>query len=312
MIKKIIIFCFFSTMAQAQEPSITSGLATKTHDNLIDCGPRSRITAVGTITSTDGKEWAVPADTAFLTADKATDLYNECGGTELGSVAELDLSAVPLYDVGGDEEFVAYIFGDNYFEFYVNGKLLAVDPVTFTPFNANVIRFKATRPMTVAVKMVDWEEHLGIGAEVSGSRTYHAGDGGLVMHIKDMEGNTVSITDESWKAETFYTAPLSDLSCLNVTANSRDSSGCSYTAVEDGSILSAAHWDVPNNWASPDFDASHWPNAHLFTNETVVVHNKRGYTNFTDLFDDPSADAQFIWSSNLILDNLVLIRTTIE
>jgi hypothetical protein len=34
--------------------------------------------------------------------------------------------------------------------------------------------------------------------------------------------------------------------------------------------------------------------------------------NFTDIFDDPKADADFIWSSNLILDNLVLLRQTVE
>lgn len=65
-------------------------------------------------------------------------------------------------DTGGGEEFVAFLFADNYFELYVNGELLAIDPVPFTPFNSNVIRFTADRPATIAVMMVDWEENLGL------------------------------------------------------------------------------------------------------------------------------------------------------
>ncbi len=49
-----------------------------------------------------------------------------------------------------------------------------------------------------------------------------------------------------------------------------------------------------------------------FTNDTVGVDNKRSYTNFTDIFDGSRADAEFIWSSNLVLDNLVLMRTIVE
>lgn len=40
--------------------------------------------------------------------------------------------------------------------------------------------------------------------------------------------------------------------------------------------------------------------------------NKPAYTNFTDIFDEPINDAQFIWSSNLILDNQVIVRHTVN
>lgn len=43
---------------------------------------------------------------------QAADLFNECGGKELASLSELDLSTVPLMDAGGTEEFTAYIFAD--------------------------------------------------------------------------------------------------------------------------------------------------------------------------------------------------------
>jgi hypothetical protein len=52
--------------------------------------------------------------------------------------------------------------------------------------------------------------------------------------------------------------------------------------------------------------------ATTYTNDTVGVHNKPAYMNFTAIFDAPGADAQFIWSSNLILDNLVIVRRTFD
>lgn len=311
----------FSHQSMASEaPSFTTGVAKTTITNLVECGRRSRVSGVGTITSDDGKEWTVPAATHFATATKAADLYNECGGITLSSSKAIDLSAVPVLDAAnGDaaaEEFVAYIFADNYFELSVNGQLLAVDPVPFTPFNANVVRFKAIRPVTIAVMMVDWEENLGLGSESNRGKAYHPGDGGLVAHIKNIEGNvegnTVAITDDSWLAQTFYTSPLDTRDCLVINGNVRDSSACSEDGVNDASQFSGAHWDVPANWTAPEFDASNWPQAVTFTNDTVGVNNKKSYTNFVDIFDDKSADAQFIWSSNLVLDNLVLLRKTIK
>ncbi len=65
------------------------------------------------------------------------------------------------------EVITGYIVADNYFEFYVNGKLVAVDPVPFTPFNSTIVKFKATRPVTYAFELVDWEEDLGLGTEVN-------------------------------------------------------------------------------------------------------------------------------------------------
>ncbi|RVU85930.1 hypothetical protein EOL70_00315 [Leucothrix sargassi] len=299
--------------ASAEQPSFTLGPATtQLKAALIDCGPGSRNTAVGEIKSEDGKVWTVPAATAFETATKATDLYNECGGVELDSVSELDLDKVPVIDAGGSETFSAYIFGDNYFELYINGKLMAVDPVTFTPFNSNVVKFKVDRPFTVAFKMVDWEETLGLGLESNRGTSLHPGDGGLVAQIQDASGKTIAITDGSWKAQTFYTAPIVDRSCLKVDGQTRNSSACDDQTIKSASTTSAAHWAIPENWADADFDDSAWPAATTFTNRTVGVNNKRSYTNFTDLFDAKDADAQFIWSSNLVLDNLVLLRTTVK
>lgn len=315
MIKPTILcacLCTLATPILAQEASFTTGPATQINPGLFDCGSRSRVSAVGEIASDDGTVWTVPAATNFETAPKAADLYNQCGGAQLSSLSDLDLASVPVMDAGGKEEFTAYIFADNYFELYVNGKLLAVDPVPFTQFNSNVVRFTAERPVTIAVMMVDWEENLGLGSESNRGKKFHPGDGGLVAHIQTAAGETVSITDAKWKAQTFYTAPLNERSCLVVDGQNRDSSACSQEGVDDASGYSAAHWAIPDDWMMPSFDDSIWPNASTFTNDVVGIKNKPAFTNFVAVFDDQEADAEFIWSSNLVLDNLVLLRTSIK
>lgn len=315
MIRRIILgglFCASASCLFAQEATFTTGLATETNSGLISCGKKSRASAVGEITSDDGTVWTVPAATHFDSAFKATDLFNECGGTELSSLSRLDLQRVPLLDAGGSEEFVAYLFADNYFELYVNGKLIAIDPVPFTPFNSNVVRFTAERPVTIAVMMVDWEENLGLGSENNRGKAFHPGDGGFVAHLHDANGKTVSITDENWRAQTFYTAPIVDRDCLVVDGQQRNSSACDESGVDDASGFSGAHWAVPEDWMLPSFNDGNWPVATLYSNDTVGVNNKKAFTNFQDIFDTPGADAQFIWSSNLVLDNLVLLRTTLE
>lgn len=318
MLKSVIFVLMVFTISvgslKAQEsPSFSTGLANTIHSNLFKCsGKRARVSPVGTIRSDDGRQWIVPAATQFQSAIKATDLYNVCSGVTLQKLSDLNLNKVPVIDVGGENIYTAFIFADNYFELYINGKLIAVDAVPFTPFNSSVVRFKAKRPFTIAVMGVDWEENSGLGSERNRGVDYHPGDAGFVAVIKDDKGHTVAVTDKSWRAQTFYTAPLNDRLCLKLKGSVRDSLTCSTSSVRDGRAFSAAHWQVPTNWFKPDFDDSSWPYAFLFTNETVVVNNKPAYMNFRDVFDDPKHDAQFIWSSNLVLDNLVLMRRTIQ
>ncbi|MBT0958217.1 hypothetical protein IV417_12535 [Alphaproteobacteria bacterium KMM 3653] len=300
-----------ASAAQAQDPSITTGAAETTIPTLYECAG-GRPTAVGEITAQDGTLWTVPAETQFTEAPKAADLYNECNDVRPSGTAEVDLSAIPVIDAGGSEEFTAYLFGDNYFELYANGQLLAVDAVPFTPFNSSVVRFTAQRPVTLAVKMVDWEENLGLGSEKGRGVSYSPGDGGLTMLVTDQDGEAVLLSDETWRAQTFYTGPLTEAECLSTDGPLRDSSACEIPRSNDGSSYKAAHWEVPADWFTPEFDDSAWPQATTYDNDTVGVDNKPSFTNFPDLFDREGADAQFIWSSNLVLDNLVLLRRTID
>ncbi len=296
--------------------SVTQGLAKTDRANIYEC-ERGRKTDVGTIISSDGKSWTVPALTNFNNEEFpfAADLHNPCNGNTyanaeeaLSKLADSDIIAI---DETGDL-YTAYIFADNYFEMYVNGQAVGKDNVPFTQFNSNVVRFKVNKPFTIAMKLVDWEEHLGIGTEKSRGKSSPAGDGGMVAVIKDADDKIISITGENWKAQTFYTAPIKDLSCVSEKGSIRQSNNCDETDSDEGSSYFGLHWELPMDWEKQSFDDADWPNAVTYTNETIGVDNKKAYTNFKDIFDDKEQDAQFIWSSNVVLDNEVIVRYTVE
>jgi phosphatidylethanolamine-binding protein (PEBP) family uncharacterized protein len=296
-------------------PSLTQGLATLVEANLFPAG--SRIAAIGNIKDDAGTTWIVPAEVNFNnnSIPFASDLYNSYvtgHDYDNASTAIAALNDSDIIKIDDDGEVIsAFIFADNYFELYVNGIAVGKDPVPFTEFNSNIVRFKVKQPFTVALHLVDWEENLGTGTEQNQGNNYHPGDGGLVAVFKDSNGEIIGKTDGNWKAQTFYTAPLQDVSCLTQNDGLRSSAACSNSAPTDIDQVYAAHWSLPDDWSSTNFDDSTWPSASTYSNATVGIDNKRAYTNFIDLFDNNTNDAQFIWSSNLILDNEVIVRATI-
>ena len=295
--------------------SVTHGLATTVTSNLNTC-TGGRTSATGTITASDNTVWTVPAEVNYNNSSFpfASDLNNPCNGhnysTDAAALAALDGSDIINVDSSG-EVITAFVFADNYFEMYVNGVPVGKDNVPYTQFNSNIVRFRVKQPFTVAMQLVDWEEHLGVGAEASGGFSYHLGDAGMVAVFKDVGGNIISTTGSDWKAQTFYTAPIMDLTCPTENGTQRLSGSCSTQDSNDGSNYYGLHWAIPANWTSKSFDDSSWPDAITYTNAVVGVNNKPAYTNFTNIFDDASNDAQFIWSSNLVLDNEVIVRKTI-
>lgn len=305
-----------SSADYTESGSVSQGPAETITASLSDCS-NGRVAGIGTIKSEDGKTWTVPAEVNFQdnSFPFASDLHNPCNGNNYSSASEaiskLDESDIVEVDADG-EVITAYVFADNYFEMYVNGTPVGKDKVPFTQFNSSLVRFKAKRPFTVAMKLVDWEENLGLGSEDNRGNAYHPGDGGMVAVFKDASDKVLAITNNDWKAQTFYTAPIKDLTCLTESGNQRLSADCDEEGSSDGSNFYAIHWEVPSTWMNTDFDDSNWPSATTYTNNTIGVDNKSAYTNFTSIFDDSSNDAQFIWSTNVVLDNLVLVRYTLE
>ncbi len=305
--------------AVASEPytgtaSVTQGPATTTVDNLFP--PGIRIAGLGEIRATDGTEWTVPASVAF-TDDAypfASDLHNVYGEAyPSAAVAVAALDGSDIVEVEADGEVITgYLFGDNYFELYVNGVAVGKDRVPFTEFNSSIVRFRVSRPFTIAMKLVDWEENLGLGLESNRGSAYHPGDGGVVAVFKDTSDDVVAVTGSNWKAQTFYTAPIRDLSCPTETGSTRSSNDCSTVDSDNGENYYGLHWELDTGWEREDFDDTSWPDATTYTNEQIGIDNKPSYTDFTDVFDDTANDAMFIWSTNVILDNLVIARYTVE
>lgn len=246
----------------------------------------------------DGGTWAAPA--AVNPGDTGTDLFNDCTGGGVNASYAAQLQTVVIDPDG--VEITALIHGDNYFELYVNGTFVCRDPIAFTPFNSTACRFRAKYPITYALRAVDWEEHLGIGMEYG---RYNVGDGGIVAHFSDG-----TLTDESWKAETFYLASLDNLTCLKISPlGARDSSACSIKPAcatpARAATCQAVHFAEPADWAAPEFSDAGWPAAKVYTRDQFGP--KEAYTRFEREF----GDGKFVWSGNIRIDNLVLLRKTV-
>jgi hypothetical protein len=287
--------------------AITQGIAKTTTQNLFECDQvGSRIAALGEIKDQTGKVWIVPGDNSYKQGTKAFDLYNDCTRTTPDNLSMVDLNSVPITELDKEGEIITgFIFADNYFELFINGQLIAVDPVPFTPFNSSVVKFKVTRPYSIAVKLIDWEENLGVGSEKFQGALYHAGDGGFIASFSDG-----TITNSRWKAQTFYTAPIRDLNCLSEVNQQRVSSNCNTEDAVDGSNFYGVHWEIPEDWYKADFDDSKWPDATTYSDKTIGVDNKKAYMNFIEKFS--GSGAEFIWSTNVVLDNEVIVRYTVK
>ena len=253
-------------------------------------------TSVGVVRSEDGKQWTVPAPVSE--GPMAVDVYNDCTGPGDNPNYASQLKTVVVDEDG--VEITGFIHADNYFELYVNGRFIARDSIAMTPFNTSVVRFKAKYPMTYAMMGVDWETHLGAGMEYD---IFQIGDAGMIAYFSDGNG-----THTDWRADTFYIAPLDDPACVRVTAAGRDSSFCSQsvrpTCAMKPETCKALHFAIPDGWTSARFNDARWPLAIFW--RPVEVTNQVSYTKYAQLF----RDAEFIWTRNLHLDNLVLARYT--
>ena len=312
----ILIFLPLATSAQyAGTGSVTQGFGSITNPNIYSC-PNGRTPALGSISGSGNQIWTLPAEVNFLNPQfpGAPDLHNPCNGATYATVndalAVLDGSEIVNIDPDG-ELITAFVFADNYFEMYVKGVPVGKDKVPYTQFNSSLIRFRVKRPFSITMLLADWEEHPGIGTEASGPSPYHAGDGGMVAVFRNESGAVIEKTGSHWKAQTYYTAPVKNLSCLSESGNQRLSTNCDTQDGNDGSSWYGVHWPRPVGWSAADFDASGWPSAVEYSNAEIGVNNKPAYTNFSDVFDQPDEDAVFIWSSNVILDNEVLVHSVV-
>jgi hypothetical protein len=294
---------------------VTQGLATPVIDNLFRCGvpvANHRIAAVGRITASDGTVLTVPAPTLFQrdpNAPRLPDLFNECARLTPATLGEVDLASVPIVDIDADGEVVtATLIADNYYEMYVNGRLVGIDSVPYTPFNSQVVRFRVRRPYTLAFLLVDWEEKLGLGMERFPNTEWHAGDGGFIARFSDGV-----VTDAGWRGQSFYIAPLGSPDEVVERGQVHDTSALGrvhpQARIPDcRERCYAVHYPIPADWMMPDFDDRHWPMAHEYTDEEIGVGTLTAYTRYPEAF----AGARWIWTINLVFDNTVILRRTVR
>ena len=286
----------FAALCQPEGGTLSRGLASESFScgNLVQScsGPARRFIEAkcGYVEGADGSRIQVPAIPAE--GPDPADLYNDCSGPGHNPAPLDGLKPVELDPDG--TEITGHVFADNYFELYVNGRIVARDPIGFVPFNSSVVRFKAGVPATYAVKLVDWGTHLGVGMEYD---RWNVGDGGFIAAFSDG-----TVTGADWKCKPFYISPLDDATCVRPGP---DSSACPErpACVErDPANCSALHFPVPDDWAEPGFDDSDWLPASTYPASAVT--NQRAYRGYAEKF----GDATFIWSRNLDQDNLVLCR----
>jgi phosphatidylethanolamine-binding protein (PEBP) family uncharacterized protein len=189
--------------------------------------------------------------------------------------------------------FQAEIWVDNWFALYINGKKVGEDSVPITTersFNSEKIKFTATYPFTVGLMVRDFTENSS-GLEYVGKPNQQIGDGGAIAQIRDVSTNKIiAATDTSWKTLVINKAPLNP-ECVS---SSNPLVDCKYL-----------NTNTPSSWSTNSFKDTAWKSATSYTKEEVGV--KDGYLDISW-----SNTAGLIWSSDLKLDNTVLIRKTIS
>jgi hypothetical protein len=293
---------------------VTQGLGKVTIEDLVPCGVNQpgmniRKNPMGEIVAKDGTRFTLPVPNNFQTGPKLPDLYNECNKVTPRSMAEVDLDKIPIVEIDKDGEVVTgFMIADNYFELYINGRLLGVDATPFTPFNAHVVRFRVKRPYTIAVLAQDWEDKLGLGMEVFGGNEWHSGDGGFVARFSDG-----TVTNSSWKAQSFAIAPLAHPDDVVEYGNIHDTShlGRIHPLAKLPTCREhcfAVRYPIPEGWTEPGFDDENWPQAFEYLDQEVGIVGMPGYWRFPEAF----RGSRWVWTINLVFDNTVLLRKTVR
>ena len=189
--------------------------------------------------------------------------------------------------------FQAEVWADNWFALYINGKKVGEDSVPITTeksFNSEKIKFSATYPLTIAVMAKDFTENSS-GLEYIGKPNQQIGDAGIILQIREVVSDRViAQTASDWKVLTVNKAPLNP-ECV--------------TSINPINDCKSSNTKFPANWTASIYKDTTWKTATEFSKEAVGV--KDGYFDFTW-----TPSAALIWSSDLKLDNIILLRKVIK
>ena len=188
--------------------------------------------------------------------------------------------------------FTAEIWADNWFALYVNGKKVGEDSIPFLTersFNSEKISFRASFPLTIGIIARDYVENAS-GLEYIGKPNQQIGDGGIIAQIREVNsGQVVATTNKSWKVFVTNKAPINE-ECVK---SSNPLFDCKTVVTK-----------APNSWASASFKDVSWRSATEFSASAVGV--KDGFFDYSW-----APGSSLVWSSNLKLDNTILLRKRI-
>jgi hypothetical protein len=186
----------------------------------------------------------------------------------------------------------AEVWADNWFALYNNDALIKEDSVPITTersFNAESFTFKASYPLHLNFVAKDYKAN-DTGLEYIGAPQQQRGDGGFVAQFTNVAtGKVIAVTNQNAKVLVIHKAPLNP-ACAKEAKPIAGQGTCKFTSTLE-----------PSNWKKSDFNDSAWKNASVFT--AAEVSPKFGYLDITW-----NSNAQFIWSSDLLADNTVLVR----
>lgn len=200
-----------------------------------------------------------------------------------------------LVSAGHAETLSVDVWADNWFAFYSGETKVAEDSVSISTersFNSESFSFKTERPFVLNFIVKDFKENDS-GLEYIGSRKQQMGDGGFIAQFKDGAGQTVAVTDSSWKCMVTHNGP-SDKSCAKEANPVAGSGKCNFTQTVE-----------PAGWKSASFDDSSWMNATEYSERDVSP--KDGYDRI-----NWDGSAALIWGSDLETDNTLLCRKVIN
>ena len=228
----------------------------------------------------------------------------------------------------GDVEFEIIdgtIYVNNNFTFYINGELIAKDPVETAPHNAYNVTFAVPKnqDVTYAITGIDLAD-VNTGLEL---QNRCLGSGGMRAIFSNGVG-----TNSSWKCWTSLYGPVNWQTCYAAVDDRNGSVKvlplCNQEGVPPFTGCYTRSRDVPEDWNLPTFDDSNWENA-IEHNETATIWGLRPTgcnvpntyissdvdTNLDNLTCPEWIDwgsSRFIWREDLALDNTIHCRYTVK
>jgi hypothetical protein len=221
-----------------------------------------------------------PSRASFVTGISPAKLHmtyqNEGGASRREGGAKGGGKRKPAQDgivkPGMEDTIRASMYADNWFMLYVNGKPVAVDSIDFLPHNVVAVDLLPEYPMTIAVLAKDNADPK-TGCEYG----RQIGDGGFILKFGDG-----TVTDASWKARCFFHGPV-NRDTANPTVRTEP---------------------LPADWFAPGFDDASWANATEYSQERIDPKQP--------FFEHDFKGAKWIWTSDLDLDNTVVLRKRVE